>query len=143
MPTAVAPGAPAAPPPAAAPARPAGRGEGGLKDGRWHLEPAKNQPADGSRPYGRADGKAREAGSQAGAEAPAVAGGVGVTKIATQRADRVEALRRYYSGLALLDRGDHTTALAEFVLAKSAAPEMVVIDEAIRKAKAGIDGAAK
>jgi TolB-like protein/predicted Ser/Thr protein kinase len=129
MPPAAAPGAP--PPPATAPAKPAERREGGPGGGFWQPAPAETRSAEG---------KAKEAGGRADAETPALSGG-GAAKVPAQRADRVEALRRYYTGLALLEGGDHTTALAEFVLAKSAAPEMVVIDEAIRKAKAGIDAA--
>ena len=75
-------------------------------------------------------------------KAPNAAGGNSLP--AASRAARVEALRHYYTGLALLDRAasrsDFSTALAELALARSLAPEMAMVDAAIERDNRGLDG---
>jgi len=118
-----------APAPSAAPAKPGAAGDEQVVVGTWKWQPATVFPSDGA--------------AERGPEAEKRAGTI--TMVATQRAGRIEAMRHYYAGLELLEeaktRKDFSDALAELALAKSAAPELVAVDEAIKRANQGLDTA--
>jgi|GEM_PF-1087853 len=125
------PGAPTAampPPPAKASAAPVAGGLAWARDlGQGEMKSGKAQNA-----ANKSEGAAK---AEAPGEASRERGG--------QRADRVEAMRHYYTGIRLLDQAgtnkEFSEALAELVLAKSLAPNLAIADEAIRRANQGLD----
>jgi hypothetical protein len=137
--------APAAPPPASAsgelgaggagkaqppaPAKPGSPSDKAAVAGNWVVQPAVIVPPGGAATREAEDSKRTAVSSV----------------VATQRSNRIEALRHYYRGLELLNGSkthkDYTVALAELALAHSLAPDMTVVDEAIRRANRGLDAA--
>lgn len=79
----------------------------------------------------------------------AKAGSAGGTGVSADRSRRSEALRHFFTGQRILElarqrpltRADYHAALAEFALANGLAPDLAGLDEAVRRANAGLDAA--